>query len=696
MGSSPFSPTTEETPIDEKTTRNRRSHRLAGWFLIILTSCVVLALFWVQEWYRTGGQIGVPLDDAWIHFRFADNLLHGYGFSYNRGEPTPGSTAPLWTLLLAGARWITGEFLFTAKFLSAVGLVGSGLALYEYAYRRTSKPRLALAAGILTVCTGRLVWAGMSGMEASWFTLLSILAVDRHERNLKPSCSRFWPALLFGLASQFRPEGHALFGLALLDDLSANWSQKPEGERRARTTCHLMARLSKQILVYLLVSAPYALFAYATTHHVLPNTFIAKATPGPFSFRLVADYIRTLLWNDNPIVGLLLPIGWAIWFTSMLASRSRRETSSSLLLPAWALLLPLLMAFLNTALGHHGRYLMPLIPFNLLIALSGLDGLSSWLGKQSARASVTNRFAKAIPLLIWGAGLTVALATATFRSVQWADRLASDVDNVNSMQVALGRWAADNLPANATLALDDIGAITFLSNRRILDMWGLVSPEVWPIIHKPSSRDRDLSMLRLLSQQKVDYVFMFPNWHSDLLHAQGLFTPLHQVQVEHNTILGGPEMIVYQPDWPYVARPTISRPLAANWNGMVELEGFDLLPKDGLEPGEEAQLTLYWECLAPMQVDYMVFVHLVNDAEQIYGQHDGQPVDAMAPTTFWQPGDIVRDKHKLLIQEGTPPGTYRLVVGWYDALTLQRLPVVSGPNAGADRVALSPVRVDWR
>ena len=49
----------------------------------------------------TGGVIGAPLDDAWIHFQFARNLSQGHGFSYNPGQPTPGSTAPLWTLLLA-------------------------------------------------------------------------------------------------------------------------------------------------------------------------------------------------------------------------------------------------------------------------------------------------------------------------------------------------------------------------------------------------------------------------------------------------------------------------------------------------------------------------------------------------------------------------------------------------------------------
>ena len=50
---------------------------------------------------RIAGEIGLPLDDSWIHLRFADNLAAGHGFAINPGVPVAGSTAPLWTLCLA-------------------------------------------------------------------------------------------------------------------------------------------------------------------------------------------------------------------------------------------------------------------------------------------------------------------------------------------------------------------------------------------------------------------------------------------------------------------------------------------------------------------------------------------------------------------------------------------------------------------
>ncbi len=62
---------------------------------------IIMAVFLGYEWRFTGGLDGVPVDDSWIHYRFAENLRNSQGFSFNPGVPTPGSTAPLWTVTLS-------------------------------------------------------------------------------------------------------------------------------------------------------------------------------------------------------------------------------------------------------------------------------------------------------------------------------------------------------------------------------------------------------------------------------------------------------------------------------------------------------------------------------------------------------------------------------------------------------------------
>jgi len=669
-----------------------RSRRIIDWLVIALAGCLALALFQVWEWARTGGQAGVPLDDAWIHYRFADNLIQGYGFSYNPGEPSPGSTAPLWTLLLAGARLVTGEFLITSKALSALGLLGSGWALYEYAQRRTGRRRLALAAGVLTVWAGRLVWAGMSGMETTLFILLSILAVDCHERDLITGRTRPLTAVLFGLASQARPEGHLLFALSLADNL---WSALRRGAWKKGTVYHLCRQAIGGTVIYLLVNAPYALFAYATTRHLLPNTFLAKATPEfALSLRLLREYVRFMLWEDNPVVGLLLPIGWLVWAVMALKPHNRNNNGfSSLLVPAWTLLFPLLMAFVTKRLWHNGRYLMPVVPFNFSLALVGLNWLADWTGRKWTKGAI-RQTVKTIPHLIWLTGLILTLAASTYQAAQWADQFAWNVDNINDMQVALGHWAAGHTSPGAVLALNDIGAIGYLSQRRVVDVVGLVSPEVIDTLQgKAPGWEQDAALCRFLSYRHPDYAILFPNWYPELARNRQVLTPVHAVRLARNTIAGAEEMVVYRARWPYVTVPSIAHPLEADLGGLVRLRGFDLPLEREIVPGSEVRLTLYWESLATMETDYKVFVHLSDEAEQIRGQHDGHPVDALAPTSFWQPGDVVRDEHVFAIAPDAPPGVYWLLVGLYDEATMARLPIGRGPDAGDDRVLLTRVRV---
>ncbi|PYM81500.1 MAG: hypothetical protein DME13_20130, partial [Candidatus Rokuibacteriota bacterium] len=75
--------------------------------LVLLAAALPLALLLVRE-RVIAGSAGFPLDDSWIHLHFARNLAEGTGFAYNPGVPVAGSTAPLWTLLLAAGARVAG------------------------------------------------------------------------------------------------------------------------------------------------------------------------------------------------------------------------------------------------------------------------------------------------------------------------------------------------------------------------------------------------------------------------------------------------------------------------------------------------------------------------------------------------------------------------------------------------------------
>jgi hypothetical protein len=120
------------------------------------------------------------------------------------------------------------------------------------------------------------------------------------------------------------------------------------------------------------------------------------------------------------------------------------------------------------------------------------------------------------------------------------------VDNINHMHVAIGRWAAEHTPPGAILALNDIGAITYVSERRVVDLAGLVTPEVVPLLRSP---DRDALLAGFMAERGVEYVVILPNWFPGLAARDDVLEPIHQVTLQRNTIVGGETMVVYRTHW---------------------------------------------------------------------------------------------------------------------------------------------------
>ena len=105
--------------------------------------------------------------------------------------------------------------------------------------------------------------------------------------------------------------------------------------------------------------------------------------------------------------------------------------------------------------------------------------------------------------------------------------------------------------------------------------------------------------------------------------------------------------------------------------------------------GEVTQLQLKWRADRKPDRRYKVFLQLLDARDQVIAQRDAEPAGEGRPTDSWQPGEIVLDNHGLLLPPGTPPGTYRRIIGLYDAETMERLTLPDG----SDFVSLPPVTV---
>jgi 4-amino-4-deoxy-L-arabinose transferase-like glycosyltransferase len=117
----------------------------------------------------------------------------------------------------------------------------------------------------------------------------------------------------------------------------------------------------------------------------------------------------------------------------------------------------------------------------------------------------------------------------------------------------------------------------------------------------------------------------------------------------------------------------------------IELEdgvtflGYDL-PDEEVTPGGSVRLTLYWQARSQPELDYTAFIHLLDEAGQLWGQVDRAPVNATRPTTGWLPGEVIQDEYKLPVSAKAVPGQYRIEIGMYDVTTMSRLNVSPGDD----------------
>jgi hypothetical protein len=93
-------------------------------------------------------------------------------------------------------------------------------------------------------------------------------------------------------------------------------------------------------------------------------------------------------------------------------------------------------------------------------------------------------------------------------------------------------------------------------------------------------------------------------------------------------------------------RPGDIQPVDYSYDGKVRLIGYTL-PTTTIRPTETLPLTLYWEIIAPTELDYSVFIHLLGRERRVVGQIDSYPGGGAGPTTLLSPGDIVVDHYQV-------------------------------------------------
>jgi 4-amino-4-deoxy-L-arabinose transferase-like glycosyltransferase len=94
--------------------------------------------------------------------------------------------------------------------------------------------------------------------------------------------------------------------------------------------------------------------------------------------------------------------------------------------------------------------------------------------------------------------------------------------------------------------------------------------------------------------------------------------------------------------------PTDWQPVDFTYDNNMRLIGYQHRPNT-VRPAEALHLTLYWEILRPMDLNYSIFIHLLGRQHQVIGQLNSYPGGGKWPTTLLSPGDILADTYEITI-----------------------------------------------
>jgi len=171
---------------------------------------------------------------------------------------------------------------------------------------------------------------------------------------------------------------------------------------------------------------------------------------------------------------------------------------------------------------QHGRYIIPTIPVFFLLSLLGLNEIKD--RKYKFKSQINFGFASAFVSLLIS---FLYLGGKAY---------SQDVAIIQTEMVRTAQWIDNNLDRDANIAAHDIGALGFFANRQIIDLAGLVNPEVIPFI-----RD-EVKLYQYLFDKNADYLVVFSDWYEylgrskkEVYSSDGIFSPM----------LGGSNMIIY-------------------------------------------------------------------------------------------------------------------------------------------------------
>lgn len=484
------------------------------WLLAALILVVNATLFW-----------GWTADDAFITFRYSENLAR-YGYwGFNPGEPpawkAEGFSSLLWMLMLAGMDRLGVPTILAAK---SVGLIAAVLCIWLMARVVGDEWDMPGRVGPLAMALSLPVYLyAVSGMELAFHVLLLVTFTALYGRSQR-DC-RYGPlaGACLGLALLSRPEAVLV--------LAAVWLHLAYQILRGTTRPNVAIWL---VGLPLVVAGMLLAWRLRTYGDWLPNTYYAKA----FLIRLGSD-TPWLLWIGFKGVVAFLLKGGAIWLVPLaiwgLAHRLRAVHGLDVF---FALMVGMGVSFQIWTVYDgfpYWRFGLYWLPF---LAMLNDRMLSDFIARDKHQ-NKCRHWRRAVVALAISAYALTNYAVAWQAQVSERQHGPTWIHSTN--HIAFGQWLARTLQPDTVLVTNEVGAIPYFAGLPAIDMLGLTDRvvarlhyearkagrgfyDISGVVHEILNRQPDAVILpsfsRLPNTDLSDYIanepFMHPFWFAFL------------------------------------------------------------------------------------------------------------------------------------------------------------------------------------
>jgi hypothetical protein len=426
-------------------------------------------------------------------------------------------------------------------------------------------------------------------------------------------------------------------------------------------------------LLFVATLLPWLVFAQLTYGSFLPNSFFAKFGQGRESYTFGPGLIQVasglssashLYW----LVGLLGLIG----FVEVV-----RRRPAWLIIIAWAGVYT--ASYLLMAVPYFHWYYLPLWPAIALLTAAGIVAVARWLNRLGSLA----RFNWAWPAILLG--LTLIPQFHALRT-----SLTLDSPPYNQGYTAIADWLKANTAPDASVAMIEIGIIGYYSDRRVVDVMGLVSPEVTRHL------DSGYQMLVYAMQRYwPDYAISLEGTTWDYIKRDLWFTEAYTPAIKIPSAgPGSRTATIYRRVAGFPVRTfdlTHSYDLAAS--EAISLSAIRVQSTQ-MEPGAVLHAQIEWRARRRTRHDIKVLIDLVNvQGGQRWPLAIEQPMHGGNPTFVWNPNEVILDDYSLSLPSDLKPGAYLLDIRLLNVTIDQELTFTHTNGQRIPRVTVGPLWV---